>query len=85
MRRARSHPALLTISDSQAYGGVLLPGDEWDQAERLYYGAISRKFCFREACVMAKALNRQNPDAGLYLRWLVERGQEIPWPKVKWH
>ena len=71
--------------DRETYGGTLLPGDEWDQAERLYYGALARKFSFKEACVLAKALNRQNPGAGLYLRWLVERGQEIPWPQIKWH
>ena len=68
--------------DHETYGGTLLQGNEFDQAERLYYGALARKFSFREACVMAKALNRQNPDAGLYLRWLVERGQGSLWPSV---
>ena len=66
------------------YLRVLLPGgDAWDQAEALYYGAISRKFSFKEACLMAKALNKQDPDAGFYLKWLIERGQSIPWPQVK--
>ena len=51
-----------------------------DDAERLFYGAISTALCKRAFCMRAAHLERQSPAAGEYLRWLMQRGQA--WPKV---
>ena len=51
-----------------------------DDAERLFYGAISTKFCKRSFCAEAAFLEAGSPEAGAYLRWLMQRGQA--WPKV---
>ena len=51
-----------------------------DDAERLFYGAISTALCKRAFCAEAAHLEAHSPEAGAYLRWLMQRGQA--WPKV---
>ena len=52
-----------------------------DDAERLYYGAITTALCKRAFCMRAAHLERQSPAAGEYLRWLMQRGQA--WPALE--
>ena len=51
-----------------------------DEAEALYYGAISTKLVKRAFCAEAAYLERRCPAAGEYLRYLMLRGQA--WPRV---
>ena len=51
-----------------------------DDAERIYYGAISTALCKRAFCAEAAHLEAHSLEAGEYLRWLLQRGQA--WPKV---
>ena len=57
---------------------TISPGEE--EAERLYYGAISTRLCKGAFTVLAKDLARCSPDGSAYLTWLIYRGQS--WPKV---
>ena len=57
---------------------TISPGEE--EAERLYYGAISTRLCKGAFVVLAKDLARCSPDGSAYLTWLIYRGQQ--WPKV---
>ena len=60
---------------------VLSPGEE--RAEELLYAALSRKYSFKEFVIEARFLERENPEAGAYLRYLHARFI-VPdrWPKV---
>ena len=49
-------------------------------AEKIYYGAISRKYTFRECVIMSKWLDFESPVGAAYLRWLLARGDQ--WPGV---
>ena len=60
-------------------GRVILSEGE-RRAEEIYYGAISRKFTFRECVIMSKWLERESEEGAAYLRWLLARGDE--WPEV---
>ena len=60
--------SLLTIS----------PGEE--EAERLYYAAISSSLTKSAFTVLAKDLSRRSEDAGAYLTYLICRGHK--WPSV---
>ncbi len=51
-----------------------------DEAERLYYGAISCQRIKRAFCAEAAHLDAHSPEAGAYLRWLMVSGQA--WPRV---
>ena len=51
-----------------------------DQAERIYYAAISRTWSHKACCLEAKHLERECPEAAEYLGWLLVRGT---WPQVK--
>ncbi len=51
-----------------------------DEAEALYYAAISTRLVKRAFCTEAAHLERHSPEAGEYLRWLMVRGQA--WPRV---
>jgi hypothetical protein len=52
-----------------------------DQAERLFYGACSSTLGKAAFCAEAAHLERESPEAGEYLRWLMVRGQT--WPHVR--
>ena len=62
------------------YFGVttISPGEE--EAERLYYAAISTRLCKGAFVIHAKNLARCSPDGSAYLTWLITRGQQ--WPTV---
>ena len=51
-----------------------------NEAERLFYGAISTARVKRAFCAEAAHLEAHSPEAGAYLRWLLLRGQQ--WPVV---
>ena len=51
-----------------------------DEAEALYYAAISTRLVKRAFCAEAAYLERRSPAAGEYLRYLMLRGQV--WPRV---
>ena len=51
-----------------------------DDAERLYYAAISTRLVKRAFCAEAAHLEADSPGAGEYLRWLMVRGHA--WPRV---
>ena len=57
---------------------AISPGEE--EAERLYYGAISTRLCKSAFTILAKDLARCSPDGSAYLTWLIYRGQN--WPNV---
>ena len=85
MFRTRSAPELgkCRRNPLQCYrdDSVLQLSAEDDEAERLYYWAISASLPKHAFIILAKDLGRRCPDAGAYLTWLiVYRGQE--WPKV---
>ena len=54
--------------------------EEEEEAERLYYAAVSSTLPKRAFTVLAKDLNRRSTDAGAYLTWLILRGWQ--WPTV---
>ena len=54
---------------------------EEEEAEQLYYAAISASLTQNAFVILAKALSRRSPDAGAYLTWLIYRGQL--WPVVE--
>lgn len=54
---------------------------EEEQAEQLYYAAISASLTQKAFVILAKALTRRSPNAGAYLTWLIYRGQH--WPVVE--
>ena len=56
-----------------------------DRAEEIYYAAISHKYTCREACIAAKQLQFECPDAAEYLFWLLLHKAAGRWPKVKSH
>ena len=53
---------------------------EEQEAERLYYAAISSSLPKKSFMVLAKDLHRRSADAGAYLTWLIYRGHQ--WPTV---
>ena len=53
---------------------------EEEEAERLYYAAVSSSLGKKAFCILAKDLSRRSPAGGAYLTWLIYRGQA--WPKV---
>ena len=53
---------------------------EEDEAERLYYAAITASLTQAAFAILAKDLTRRSADAGAYLTWLIYRGHQ--WPKV---
>ena len=53
------------------------------RAEAIYYAAISHRYTYKEACIAAKGLQSECPDAADYLRWLLLRRAAGRWPKVK--
>ena len=53
---------------------------EEQEAERLYYAAISASLPKQAFMVLAKDLHGRSADAGAYLTWLITRGQN--WPTV---
>ena len=86
MRHSHSTPELgKGRNPLQGYRGdarSLLPlsADE-EEAERLYYAAVSASLTKQAFMILAKALSRRSPDAGAYLTWLITaRGHW--WPKV---
>ena len=83
--RSQSCPELGKGCDPlRAYAGdsrSLLPLTlEEEEAERLYYAAVSASLPKRAFMVLAKDLARRSPDAGAYLTWLIYRGWQ--WPTV---
>ena len=60
------------------------PGQVYlDRAEEIYYAAISHKYTCKEACIAAKRLQFECPDAADYLFWLLLHKAAGRWPKVK--
>ena len=60
------------------------PGQVYlDRAEEIFYAAISRSYTREEACIAAKRLQFECPDAAEYLRWLLLHKAAGRWPKVK--
>ena len=61
-----------------AYAGdsrsLLSLSPEEEEAERLYYAAVSASLSKCAFMVLAKDLARRSPDAGAYLTWLIYRG-----------
>ena len=53
-----------------------------EEAERIYYAAISRRYTFKEAVLAAKYLESESPDGAAYLRWLLRRHGDL-WPRVR--
>jgi len=64
-------------SDSKA---LLSLCAEEQEAERLYYAAISSTLTKTSFMIQAKDLHRRSVDAGAYLTWLIYRGHQ--WPTV---
>ena len=54
---------------------------EEEEAEQLYYAAISGSITQRTFAILAKDLSRRSQAAGCYLAWLIYRGQS--WPIVR--
>ena len=54
-----------------------------DRAEEIYYAAISHKYTCQEACIAARRLQFECPDAAEYLFWLLLHKSAGRWPKVK--
>ena len=55
---------------------------EEEEAEQLYYSAISASQTKESFVILAKDLSRRKSNAGAYLTWLIMyRGQA--WPKVR--
>ena len=69
-----STPLVGYICDANA----ISPGEE--EAERLYYAAISTRLCKGGFVLLAKDLARESPDGSAYLTYLIMRGQQ--WPTV---
>ena len=70
------------VPDGQAYWSP--PGQVYlDRAEEIYYAAISHKYTCTEACLAAKWLQFECPDAADYLFWLLLHKAAGRWPKVK--
>ena len=81
MRRCQSAPGLGKGQNFVGYMGDahnISPGEE--EAERLYYAAISTRLCKGAFVIHAKDLARCSPDGSAYLTWLTTRGQN--WPTV---
>ena len=53
-----------------------------DQAERIYYAAISRRWTKRERTIAANWLQSACPEAAEYLAWLLTHRMG-KWPEVK--
>ena len=80
MRRCQSAPGL---GKGQNFVGYMCdchisPGEE--EAEVLFYAAISTRLCKSAFMIHAKDLARRSPDGSAYLTWLITRGQN--WPTV---
>ena len=70
------------VPDGQAHWSP--PGQVYlDRAEEIYYAAISHKYTCKEACIAAKWLQFECPDAAEYLFWLLLHKAAGRWPKVK--
>ena len=80
MKRTRSAPVLRpnTLVGYICDANTISPGEE--EAERLYYAAISTRLCKGGFVLLAKDLARESPDGSAYLTWLIMRGQQ--WPTV---
>ena len=85
MYRSQSAPGLGKGCDPlRAYAGdsrsLLALSPEEEEAERVYYAAVSASLPKRAFMVLAKDLTRRSPDGGAYLAWLIYRGWQ--WPTV---
>ena len=84
MLHSRSAPGLGRDTDPQwRYPNALLLtlSPEEEEAERLYYAAISTSLTKGAFTILAKNLSRRSPAAANYLTWLIiYRGQL--WPGV---
>ena len=68
--------------DGQAHWSP--PGQVYlDRAEEIFYAAISHKYTCKEACIAAKWLPFECPDAADYLFWLLLHKAAGRWPQVK--
>ena len=85
MFRSRSAPGLGKGENPLlAYCGDTVSeiSPEEEEAEQLYYAAISASLTQNAFVILAKALTRRSPNAGAYLTWLIlYRGQH--WPVVE--
>ena len=85
MRRSQSAPGLGKghnplvgyIGDARTLL-TISPGEE--EAEKLYYAAISASLCKSAFATVAKDLARRSEDGGAYLTYLICRGHK--WPTV---
>ena len=84
MLRSSSSPELgkgrNPLQDYEATKLALTLEEEEEEAERLYYVAVSSSLGKKAFCILAKDLSRRSPDGGAYLTWLIYRGQK--WPEV---
>ena len=80
MKRTRSAPVLRpnTLIGYVGDANAISPGEE--EAERLYYAAISTRLCKGGFVLLAKDLARESSYGSAYLTWLIMRGQQ--WPTV---
>ena len=83
MYRSQSAPGLgKGVNPLHAYAGdsrsLLSLSPEEEEAERLYYAAVSASLPKRAFMVLAKDLTRRSPDGGAYLAWLICRGWQRP-------
>ena len=84
-RRSQSAPELgkgrnpLHEYRSDSKTSMFLCAEE-QEAERLYYAAISASLPKHAFMIIAKDLAMRSTDAGAYLTWLIYRGQQ--WPIV---
>ena len=53
-----------------------------EEAERIFYAAISRKYTHKEAVLAAKQLEFESAEGAAYLRWLLSRHGDL-WPRVR--
>ena len=83
MRKSHSAPGLgkgpnPLISYNAHTLFAITPGEE--EAEKLYYSAISASLCKSAFAILAKDLARRSEDGGAYLTYLICRGHK--WPTV---
>ena len=68
------------LQDYEATKLALTLDEEEEEAERLYYAAVSSSLGKKAFCILAKDLSRRSQNGGAYLTWLICRGRG--WPKV---
>ena len=71
------NPLIGYVADERSM--FTLPAGE-EEAEKIYYAAISASLCKSAFAILAKDLTRRSEDGGAYLTYLICRGHK--WPTV---